>query len=165
MCRNSSRVVTCREFHRSRRQSVKQSSTTNVRTHRAGSSLRSEEASTLLGFHDESILFSKYSPNFCSRECVFFPLNPIYNPPYTRPRRKTESKSFFLRIWKILRKLVLAAFNYEKVIANDRIECTYGNLEDNMEKGKSPLSGCLRQGFLLQLNRRFKYNSQLVVLW
>lgn len=98
ICWNSSRVVTCREFHRSRRQSVKESSTTNVRTHRAGSSWWSEEASTPLGFHDESILFSKYSPNFCSRECVFFTLTPYNNPPYTRPRRKTESKaSFFER--------------------------------------------------------------------
>lgn len=33
--RNSSRVVTCREHDRSRRQSMKQSSTTNARTHRA----------------------------------------------------------------------------------------------------------------------------------
>lgn len=40
-------------------------------------------------------LFKIFSKFLFTRMCFLYP-NPIYNPPYTRPRRKTESKASLL---------------------------------------------------------------------
>lgn len=86
-----------KERKRGQEKKERRSSTTNVRTHRAGSSQQSGSSSRSPGFRDESILFSKYSPNFLfTGMCLLYP-----NPPLTTPRirvrgKKPSPKMFFL---------------------------------------------------------------------
>lgn len=106
---------------RKKEKKKRQSSTTNVRAHRAGSSQQAGSSPRSPGFRDESILFSKYSPNFSfTGMCLLYP-----NPPLTIPRirvrgKKTESKkfsSFTFHISRLEMKTILFFFSN-----NDRVE-------------------------------------------